>query len=503
MAPRVRHSKVVTIPDDPNYPVGSNEWNDDHVIEGLENVDNTSDANKPVSTAQAAADTAVASAAASALAAGLALKAPVANPVFTGVVKVGDTGGSTDKLAVVNQTTNTETSLGFYQSGVAQWSWGMTAGSGVMRLRQNGITAGQDAFTVDLNGNGVFTGFLTADAFNATGASNQFGSAFCARGAGVEIEFGHSNTAGYGSVLANDFTAGNPFLLFNGQVGTAGNTYKTVGIKGSIIKSDLGGGFIFGTIPSASADNQAATTLATLSAAGVLNIAGAFRIGGVNFADRTGPYSVLVNPDGSGDNALIIGNATDAANYYRNTSHFIQSKDGSTTYLTFGSSGIGAFAVSPTAPTPTASDNSTKLATTQFVQSAGLGFPSGTVIPFYQAAAPTGWTKLVTQNDKALRVVSGAGGVAGGTNSFSSVMAQTVVGSTTISSGTMPSHTHNIYNDSTFAANATTASGGGATRMEVNNIKGTASGSAGSDGAHNHTITMAIQYIDVILASKN
>lgn len=51
----VTHRKVVTIPDDPNYPVGSGEWNDSHVIAGLENVDNTSDVNKPVSTAQAAA----------------------------------------------------------------------------------------------------------------------------------------------------------------------------------------------------------------------------------------------------------------------------------------------------------------------------------------------------------------------------------------------------------------------------------------------------------------
>lgn len=66
----VKHSKVVTIPDDPNYPVGSDEWNDFHTVTGLENVDNTSDVNKPVSTAQAAAD---------------ALKANIASPTFTGV----------------------------------------------------------------------------------------------------------------------------------------------------------------------------------------------------------------------------------------------------------------------------------------------------------------------------------------------------------------------------------------------------------------------------------
>lgn len=43
-------------------------------------------------------------------------------------------------------------------------------------------------------------------------------------------------------------------------------------------------------------------------------------------------------------------------------------------------------------------------------------FPAGTVMIFAQASAPTGWTKLTTQNDKALRVVSGStGGAAGGT----------------------------------------------------------------------------------------
>src|SRR5258705_12937497 len=62
----VKHSKVVTIPDDPNYPVGSDEWNANHVVTGLENVDNTSDVNKPVSTAQAAADAVVAANAANA-----------------------------------------------------------------------------------------------------------------------------------------------------------------------------------------------------------------------------------------------------------------------------------------------------------------------------------------------------------------------------------------------------------------------------------------------------
>lgn len=52
----------------------------------------------------------------------------------------------------------------------------------------------------------------------------------------------------------------------------------------------------------------------------------------------------------------------------------------------------------------------------------GTVIPAGTVMVFYQAAAPAGWTQVVTQNDKALRVVSGSGGVAGGSQGLSSTI---------------------------------------------------------------------------------
>ena len=49
--------------------------------------------------------------------------------------------------------------------------------------------------------------------------------------------------------------------------------------------------------------------------------------------------------------------------------------------------------------------------------------PTGTKALFYQGSAPTNWTKQTTDNDKALRVVSGTGGTAGGSTAFSSVFA--------------------------------------------------------------------------------
>ena len=72
-------------------------------------------------------------------------------------------------------------------------------------------------------------------------------------------------------------------------------------------------------------------------------------------------------------------------------------------------------------------------------------FPSGTKMMFYQASAPTGWTQDTTQNNKALRVVSGSGGGSGGSWDLSS-------GATSSSDG---SHTHSFSD-----ASSTTSSGG-------------------------------------------
>src|SRR3569833_3031972 len=56
MAPRVTHAKVSGKPvgSAPNRVYGTH-WDADHVVTGLENVDNTSDLNKPISTATQAA----------------------------------------------------------------------------------------------------------------------------------------------------------------------------------------------------------------------------------------------------------------------------------------------------------------------------------------------------------------------------------------------------------------------------------------------------------------
>src|SRR5262245_47960529 len=64
-------------------------------------------------------------------------------------------------------------------------------------------------------------------------------------------------------------------------------------------------------------------------------------------------------------------------------------------------------------------------------------FASGTVMLFQQTSAPTGWTKLATHNDKALRIVSGVAS-SGGSTGFSSVFASRTIALANLPNYTLP-----------------------------------------------------------------
>lgn len=133
-------------------------------------------------------------------------------------------------------------------------------------------------------------------------------------------------------------------------------------------------------------------------------------------------------------------------------------------------------------------------------------FPSGTRMLFQQTAAPTGWTKDVTHNDKALRVVSGSV-VNGGTVAFETAFAsQTVagtVGNTALTVAQLPPHTHGVTTNSNNNSNtniARLASSAGAGTINTD--------STGSGDTHTHTFTgtainLDVAFVDVIIASKN
>lgn len=167
-------------------------------------------------------------------------------------------------------------------------------------------------------------------------------------------------------------------------------------------------------------------------------------------------------------------------------------------------------------------------------------FPAGTRLLFQQTAAPTGWTKDTTHNDKALRVVNGAVGTGGSltfTSAFGSArsisgttgstVATGTVGDTALSISQIPAHDH-------FIASATSGSGtltntnylrqawDGTTNLDYS-LKGFStaptiglSSQTGSGGTHTHSFTgtghthsfsttldVSVAYVDVIIAVKD
>jgi microcystin-dependent protein len=122
------------------------------------------------------------------------------------------------------------------------------------------------------------------------------------------------------------------------------------------------------------------------------------------------------------------------------------------------------------------------------------GFPPGTLMLFVQTAAPTGWTKSTTHNNKALRVVSGSV-TTGGTQDFTAVLNGTV-GATTLTTAQMPSHTHTLgLRMSLFS---TTDTGGNSPNNSANLLS---TGATGGGGSHTHSMDVA--YVDVIIATKD
>lgn len=168
--------------------------------------------------------------------------------------------------------------------------------------------------------------------------------------------------------------------------------------------------------------------------------------------------------------------------------------------------------------------------------------PTGTVMAFFQAAAPAGWTKVTTHNNKMLRVVSGTGGGSGGVDS--PILNDKVVSHTHVVTVSSDAHTHTFSDTSStesvshthidsghthpgapasvygFQAGGTAGFGGGiyvngtgtanlgnATATHTHNVSGTT-----SSDSHTHTATAAVPvttgtwqplYLDMILCSKN
>lgn len=126
------------------------------------------------------------------------------------------------------------------------------------------------------------------------------------------------------------------------------------------------------------------------------------------------------------------------------------------------------------------------------------GFASGTKMSFYQASAPTGWTKDTTSalNDAVLRIVTGSGGSTGGSTNFSTWAASSSTSAYTLTTSDIPSHNHS------FTANN---NGGGITYAAGQQSAGANinTSSTGGGGGHSHGLSQNIKYADFIVATKD
>ena len=137
-------------------------------------------------------------------------------------------------------------------------------------------------------------------------------------------------------------------------------------------------------------------------------------------------------------------------------------------------------------------------------------FPATTALIFKQTAAPTGWTKVLTNNDSALRVVTGTAST-GGSVAFTTAFASKAVTGTNAASGAytlataeMPAHTHNLNYSTNFSGSSRVLRTDGSSGLF-------ATTSTGGGGSHSHSaaaftgtaINLAVAYVDVIVATKD
>lgn len=164
-------------------------------------------------------------------------------------------------------------------------------------------------------------------------------------------------------------------------------------------------------------------------------------------------------------------------------------------------------------PAPGTSGNVLTSNGTAWTSAAAAAFDSGTVMLFAQTTAPTGWTKDASNyNNYALRVVTGTastGGSVGFTTAFASQAVSGSVGTsgaTTLSTTQIPSHTHSRTGYNAVGGETFSASGSSDGQPYTQTT-----GAAGGGGSHTHSggtftgtaINLAVQYVDVIRASKD
>jgi hypothetical protein len=128
---------------------------------------------------------------------------------------------------------------------------------------------------------------------------------------------------------------------------------------------------------------------------------------------------------------------------------------------------------------------------------------------FQQTTAPTGWTKQTTHNNKSLRVVTGTAG-SGGSNTFTAAFNTSfatsggAVSDTTLTTAQMPSHSHGFsYWSGAGLYVGYVPPGNGVVYGYTSPTTSTGGGGSHTHGFTQPSFNLNVQYVDIIIATKD
>lgn len=194
---------------------------------------------------------------------------------------VGSAAVGGDARLGITTTTNGDAQLHLDTQGAQNWTITNKRSDGSFRISGSQSVGTSDFVTMTSAGN-VTLALPSSGSVLIVGTnnsqSNPIASVRSAIGSGTngnQLEFGHPNSAGYGSNLGFNAGGGNPFLAFNCEAGTTSNTFKTRGVAGVVLNTDVAGALQIGRVTTASADNQTVTNSLIVAADGGLYMASA------------------------------------------------------------------------------------------------------------------------------------------------------------------------------------------------------------------------------------
>jgi len=309
---------------------------------------------------------------------------------------------------------------------------------------------------------------------------------------------------------------------------TGGTPRITIASGGGVTFSGAvtasGGATITGNV--AVTGTLSSTSTLTVSSGGAAITGNSTVTGTLNATSTlTAQNGLTVSAGGAGitGNSTVTGTLTSTSTLTAQNGLTVSAGGAGITGLLTANSGVSV-------PSGNVSVTGTVTATT--FTGAWTNLPAGTVMLFVQTSAPTGWTKSTAHDNKALRVVSGAassGGSVAFTTAFASQSVSGTVGSYTLTTADIPAHNHtatstvtdpgHFHNYDKVSGTAQAVGGSGssyftgtastATDTKTTGITvATTTANTGSGGGHSHSFTgtainLAVQYVDVIIATKD